>query len=143
MANFTEQFVALTIATLKADGKERLDELGAILALAEGLELDKDEVENLIRQETQNTKRDLIEVAKSVTDMHDKEALMEACTIVALSDNELAEKEVDLLTTICNALGLSTSKMVLAIASVAQNNRDIKIAGNNNNFAEDEIIVED
>lgn len=129
MSNFTEQFVALTMATLKADGRALRDEIGAIKALAERFNLNAPEVEKLIHLEAQKKDVDPIAVAKNVSEQADKILLLEASAVVALSDRNLDEKEVDLLLAISNALGLPMSKFVLSIARVVQDDPNIQIAG--------------
>jgi hypothetical protein len=55
----------------------------------------------------------------------------------------VAEKEVALLLEIAQMLKLNTAKVVLAIAIFAQNDRSIKIEGNDTPYMEDEVEVEE
>lgn len=138
---FLEQFVALTVATVKADREVSQVELDTIDSLAEGLQLDANAVKSAVKSELQKNVS-VEEVAKAVSSQEDKELLLQACTIVALADNKLQSQEVDLLLKVCSALGLSQSSLVLSVAAVCQNNRAIQIEGNDSTF-EDEIIIED
>ena len=81
--------------------------------------------------------------AKLATDAEEKSLLLEACILIAVADNSLDLKEVEVLTKVCEALGLSQSKMALTLAAIAQNNRQIKIVGNDSDFDGDEMIFED
>ncbi len=143
MANFTEQVATLTVATALANGKIEVEELDAIYSLADSLEIiDKNELKNAVAQKMQNPSS-IEEAASLATNEEEKELLLEACILVSVADNSLDSNEVNVLIKVCQALGLSQSKMILALASIAQNNRDIKITGNDSNFDEDEIIIED
>lgn len=142
MANFTEQFAALTIATANANGKIVDEEIKQIYSLADGLDINLAELKAAVEKEIKNPST-IEDAAKMVINADDKTVIMESCVIVAVADNCLDVKEVNVLTKVCNALNLSVDKMVLAIASVAQNNRNIKIAGNDSDFDKDEIIIDD
>lgn len=139
--NFVEQFAALTVATVKADRQISPVELDTISRLAEELDLKAEEVSAAVNAElSKNTSAE--EVAKQVSNVEDKNLLLESCIVVALADNVLQEKEVDLLSKLTSALGLPQSKLVLTIAAVCQNNRAIKIDGNDAEFL-DEILLDD
>lgn len=138
---FTKQFVAMTMATLRADGIIETVELETIKQLAADLELDAELVEKTIIEE--NTKQEGIdieaymkEVAKTVTNEEDKQYIMDGCIQVALADQILKEDEVKVLMYICNALEFSLERMILDIAIIAQNDRGIKIEGSFSNFDE-------
>lgn len=138
---FVQQFVALTVATVKADREVKQAELDAVMQLAEGLNLDAAEVKSLIDAElSKNTS--VVDIAKTVGNDTDKEVLFQSCVIVALADNDLCAKEVDLLSDICSAMSLPQSLLVLSVAAVCQNNRQIKIEGNESDFDQDELIVD-
>ena len=139
--NFTEQLVAMCVAVLKADGKNKAEEFETIRAIAQDLELDMNEVEACIANEL-NTTRELSCVAAEVK-AEDAEIIMQACVAVVLADKNVAEKEVALLLEIAQMLKLNTAKVVLAIATFAQNDRSIKIEGNDTPDMEDEVEVEE
>lgn len=139
--NFTEQLVAMCVAVLKADGKNKAEEFETIRAIAQDLELDMNEVEACIANELNST-RELSVVAAEVKD-EDAEIILQACVAVILSDKNVAEKEVALLLEIAQMLKLSPAKAALAIAIFAQNDRSIKIEGNDTLDMEDEVEVEE
>lgn len=139
--NFTEQLVAMCVAVLKADGKNKAEEFETIRAIAQDLELDMNEVEACIANEL-NATRELLCVAAEVK-AEDAEIIMQACVAVVLADKNVAEKEVALLLEIAQMLKLNTAKVVLAIATFAQNDRSIKIEGNDTPDMEDEVEVEE
>ena len=139
--NFTEQLVAMCVAVLKADGKNKAEEFETIRAIAHDLELDMNEVEACIANEL-NATRELSGVAAEVKG-DDAEIILQACVAVILSDKNVAEKEVALLLEIAQMLKLNTAKVVLAIAIFAQNDRSIKIEGNDTPDMEDEVEVEE
>ena len=139
--NFTEQLVAMCVAVLKADGKNKAEEFETIRAIAQDLELDMNEVEACIANEL-NATRELSGVAAEVKG-DDAEIILQACVAVILSDKNVAEKEVALLLEIAQMLKLNTAKVVLAIATFAQNDRSIKIEGNDTPDMEDEVEVEE
>lgn len=139
--NFTEQLVAMCVAVLKADGKNKAEEFETIRAIAQDLELDMNEVEACIANEL-NATRELSCVAAEVK-AEDAEIIMQACVAVVLADKNVAEKEVALLLEIAQMLKLNTAKVVLAIATFAQNDRSIKIEGNDTPDMEDEVEVEE
>ena len=139
--NFTEQLVAMCVAVLKADGKNKAEEFETIRAIAQDLELDMNEVEACIANELNST-RELSVVAAEVKD-EDVEIILQACVAVILSDKNVAEKEVALLLEIAQMLKLSPAKAALAIAIFAQNDRSIKIEGNDTLDMEDEVEVEE
>lgn len=139
--NFQEQFVALTALTVKADREISQCEIDTIIMLAEGLKLNVDEVKKSIQSNLyQNSSVESI--ARTVA-TEDKLVMLESCIIVALADNKLQVKEVEFLTKLNNALGLPQTAFVLSIASVCQNNRQIKIEGNDSDFDKDEVVIED
>lgn len=140
--NFTQQFVAMTMAALRADGMMESVEMDAIKRMAADLELNPAEVDKAILDEIKNNS-DLDEVAKSVTDYNEACLIMEACIQVVLADDVLEEKEVSLLLRLSQALNLPTERMVLALAAIAQNDRNIRIKGNDSDFEADEIIEEE
>lgn len=139
--NFTEQLVAMCVAVLKADGKNKAEEFETIRAIAQDLELDMNEVEACIANEL-NATRELSCVAAEVK-AEDAEIIMQACVAVVLADKNVAEKEVVLLLEITQMLKLNPAKVVLAIATFAQNDRSIKIEGNDTPDMEDEVEVEE
>lgn len=139
--NFTEQLVAMCVTVLKADGKNKAEEFETIRAIAQDLELDMNEVEACISNEL-NATRELSCVAAEVK-AEDAEIIMQACVAVVLADKNVAEKEVALLLEIAQMLKLNTAKVVLAIATFAQNDRSIKIEGNDTPDMEDEVEVEE
>ena len=57
------------------------------------------------------------------------------------ADKKLDTKEVSLLLEICRALDCNLAKMICTIAIFAQNDRDIKIEGNDADFTE-ELVEE-
>lgn len=139
--NFTEQLVAMCIAVLKADGKNKAEEFETIRAIAQDLELDMNEVEACIANEL-NATRELLCVAAEVK-AEDAEIIMQACVAVVLADKNVAEKEVALLLEIAQMLKLNPAKVVLAIATFAQNDRSIKIEGNDTPDMEDVIDLDE
>lgn len=139
--NFTEQLVAMCVAVLKADGKNKAEEFETIRAIAQDLELDMNEVEACIANEL-NATRELSCVAAEVK-AEDAEIIMQACVAVVLADKNVAEKEVALLLEIAQMLKLNTAKVVLAIATFAQNDRSIKIEGNDTPDMEDEVDLDE
>lgn len=139
--NFTEQLVAMCVAVLKADGKNKAEEFETIRAIAQDLELDMNEVEACISNEL-NATRELSCVAAEVK-AEDAEIIMQACVAVVLADKNVAEKEVALLLEIAQMLKLNPAKAVLAIATFAQNDRSIKIEGNDTPDMEDVIDLDE
>lgn len=126
--NFLEQFVAITLATVKADRDVSQKEIDTIVLLADGLKMDVEAVKKTI--ESKMYQHDSAEaIARSVA-AENKLVVMQACILVALADGKLQLKEVELLNSINGALGLPQSTLILAIASICQNNPDIKIEGN-------------
>lgn len=140
--NFTQQFVAMTMAALRADGMMESVEMDAIKRMAADLELNPAEVDKAILDEIKNNS-DFDEVARSVTDYNEACLIMEACIQVVLADDVLEEKEVSLLLRLSQVLNLPTERMVLALAAIAQNDRNIRIKGNDSDFEADEIIEEE
>lgn len=139
--NFTEQLVAMCVAVLKADGKNKAEEFETIRAIAQDLELDMNEVEACIANEL-NATRELSCVAAEVK-AEDAEIIMQACVAVVLADKNVVEKEVALLLEIAQMLKLNPAKAVLAIATFAQNDRSIKIEGNDTPDMEDVIDLDE
>ena len=139
--NFTEQLVAMCVAVLKADGKNKAEEFETIRAIAHDLELDMNEVEACIANEL-NATRELSGVAAEVKG-DDAEIILQACVAVILSDKNVAEKEVALLLEIAQMLKLNPAKAALAIAIFAQNDRSIKIEGNDTPDMEDVIDLDE
>ena len=139
--NFTEQLVAMSVAVLKADGKNKAEEFETIRAIAQDLELDMNEVEACIANQLNST-RELSVIAAEVKD-EDAEIILQACVAVILSDKNVAEKEVALLLEIAQMLKLSPAKAALAIAIFAQNDRSIKIEGNDTPDMEDVIDLDE
>lgn len=146
MGNFNHQLVALTMATLRADGKMEAAEVEVIRRVANDLEIDAATIETLLKEENerQNKCTDILsyiaEVGKTVEVPADKQLIMEACTQVALADKVLASKEVEVLLAVCNALKGNVARMVCDIATITQIDRDIKIEGSDANFDEDEVL---
>ena len=129
--DFLEQFVTLTVATVKADREMSQKEIDTIVLLAEGLKLDTEAVAKAIK--TKMYQHDSAEaIARSVA-AENKLVIMQACILVALADNKLKMKEVEFLHKINAAFGLPQAAFVLAIASVCQNNPQIEIEGNETN----------
>lgn len=149
MSNFNQQLVALTMATLRADGKMDTAEVDVIRRVGDDLEVDANTIEELLKQENekQNQCPDIrayiAEVAKTVENRDDKQLIMEACVQVALADKELATKEVAILLMICRALDCGLERLICDIAIFAQNDRSIKIEGSDADFDEDEIKKEE
>lgn len=148
MGNFNQQLVALTMATLRADGKVDTAEVEVIKRVAADLECDASEITKLLLEENEKQAKCpdiysyIAEVGKTVDDPADKQLIMEACTQVALADKVLASKEVEVLLAVCNALKGNVARMVCDIAIFAQNDHDIKIDGSDANF-DDEFIEEE
>ena len=139
--NFTEQLVAMCVAVLKADGKNKAEEFETIRAIAQDLELDMNEVEACIANEL-NATRELSCVAAEVK-AEVAEIIMQACVAVVLADKNVVEKEVALLLEIAQMLKLNPAKAALAIAIFAQNDRSIKIEGNDTPDMEDVIDLDE
>ena len=143
MGNFNQQLVALTMATLRADGKVDTAEVEVIKRVAADLECDASEITKLLLEENEKQAKCpdiysyIAEVGKTVEDSADKQLIMEACTQVALADKVLAEKEVGILLTVCNSLEANGARMICDIAIFAQNDRDIKIEGSDADFTEE------
>ena len=148
MGNFNQQLVALTMATLRADGKVDAAEIDVIKRVAADLECDASEITKLLLEENEKQAKCpdiysyIAEVGKTVEDPADKQLIMEACIQVALADKTLAEEEVGILLTVCNSLEANGVRMICDIAIFAQNDRDIKIEGSDANFSE-EIVEEE
>ena len=129
--DFLEQFVTLTVATVKADREMSQKEIDTIVLLAEGLKLDTEAVAKA--RKTKMYQHDSAEaIARSVA-AENKLVIMQACILVALADNKLKMQEVEFLNKINAAFGLPQAAFVLAIASVCQNNPQIEIEGNETN----------
>lgn len=143
MSNFNQQLVALTLATLRADGKVDTAEIEAIKQVAADLECSADETTKLLLDENEkqikcaDIKAYIKEVAARVEKPEDKQLIMEACIQVALADKELTTKEVTVLLMICEALRSPLDRMICDIAIVAQNDREIKIEGSDADFTEE------
>jgi len=143
MGNFNQQLVALTMATLRADGRVDTAEVEVIKRVAEDLECDASEITKLLLDENEKQAKCpdiysyIAEVGKTVEDPADKQLIMEACIQVALADKTLAEEEVGILLTVCNSLEANGARMICDIAICAQNDRDIKIEGSDADFTED------
>ena len=143
MGNFNQQLVALTMATLRADGKMEAAEVEVIKHVAKDLECDDIEITQLLMQENEKQSKCndirayIAEVGKTVENPDDKQLIMEACIQVALADKTLAEEEVGILLTVCNSLEANGARMICDIAIFAQNDRDIKIEGSDADFAEE------
>ena len=147
MTDFNQKLVALAMATLRADGKVDLSELGTVKRIAADLEFPVSETEKLIQEEQEkqsqcsNIKDYIASVSNQVGNPEEKQLIMEACIQVALADKKLDTKEVSLLLEICRALDCNLAKMICTIAIFAQNDRDIKIEGNDADFTE-ELVEE-
>lgn len=148
MSNFNQQLVALTMATLRADGKVDAAEIEVIKKVAADLECSADETTKLLLEENEkqakcsDIRTYIAEMAKTVENRDDKQLIMEACIQVALVDKVLDTKEVGVLLMICRALECGLERFVCDIAIFAQNDRSIKIDGSDANFDEDEITEE-
>lgn len=143
MDNFNQQLVALTMATLRADGKVATAEVEVIKNVAADLECDANETTKLLMEENEKQSKCtdirayIAEMAQSVENKEDRQLIMEACIQVALADKELTTKEVAVLLMICKALDCGLERLICDIAIFAQNDRDIKIEGSDANFDED------
>lgn len=143
MGNFNQQLVALTMATLRADGKVDTAEVEVIKRVAADLECDAAETTKLLIEENEKQAKCtdiysyIAEVGKTVEDTADKQLIMEACIQVALADKVLTEEEVGILLAVCNSLEANGARMICDIAIFAQNDRDIKIEGSDADFAEE------
>ncbi len=128
MNNFVETFVALTVATLKADGKTKKVETGCIQILAEMMGLDTDMIDQMV-DSAKKQDSDIISLARSAADFSpdEKIKLLEACASVAISDDVLVQSEVELILSIGDALGLPIVKTVMTLMSVAATNHDVKV----------------
>ena len=148
MKNFNQQLVALTMATLRADGKMEAAEVEVIKRVAKDLECDDIEITQLLMQENEkqskcaDIRKYIAEVGKMVEDIKDKQLIMEACIQVALADKVLDTKEVAVLLMICRALDCGLERLICNIAIFAQNDREIKIDGSDVIF-EEEFIEEE
>lgn len=148
MENFNQQLVALTMATLRADGKMEAAEVEVIKRVAKDLECDDIEITQLLMQENEkqskcaDIRKYIAEVGKMVEDIKDKQLIMEACIQVALADKVLDTKEVAVLLMICRALDCGLERLICNIAIFAQNDREIKIDGSDVIF-EEEFIEEE
>ena len=140
--SFTKQFVAMTMAALRADGKIDSVELSTIKEMASWLEMDPDEVNASIVAEMEDPS-DLDTVIKSVEGDEERLLILEACVQVVLADDNLAAKEVRLLLDICRKLQLPEEQMVMALAMVCQNDRGIHIEGSDSDFEDTELIEEE
>ena len=139
--NLTEQFVAMTVAVLAADGKMEAEEFETIRGIANDMEFDKSEVDALISAEIQKP-RELKEIAGTVKE-DDRDFIMFACIAVALSDKNLRTSEVELLLEIATMLKLKPAEVILSIAAFVQNDRSILVEGNTALYDEDEIIIDE
>lgn len=145
MGNFNQQLVALTMATLRADGKVDTAEVEVIKRVAADLECDASEITKLLLEENEKQAKCadiysyIAEVGKTVENPADKQLIMEACTQVALADKVLDTKEVAVLLMVCRALDCGLERLVCDIAIFAQNDRDIKIEGSDADFTEEFI----
>lgn len=148
MGNFNQQLVALTMATLRADGKVDTAEVEVIKRVAADLECDAAETTKLLIEENEkqakcaDIRAYIADVAKTVEKPDDKQLIMEACIQVALADKVLETKEVTVLLMVCRALECGLERFICDIAIFAQNDRDIKIEGSDTDFY-DELIIEE
>ena len=135
--------VALTMATLRADGKTDAAELEKIKQVASDLNCSVEETDKFIREEKEKQSQSsdicvyVADVAGTVETQEEKHLITEACVQVALADKKLTTKEVDVLLMVCNALGGNPAKMICDIAIFVQNDRDIKIEGSDSDFMEE------
>ena len=149
MGNFNQQLVALTMATLRADGKMEAAEVEVIRRVAKDLEIDDATIEDLLKKECGKQAQCsdipgyITDVAKTVENRDDKRLIMEACIQVALADKVLDTKEVAVLLMICRALDCGLERLICDIAIFAQNDRDIKIEGSDADFTEEFIEEEE
>ena len=149
MSNFNQQLVALTLATLRADGKVDAAEIEVIKQVTTNIECSADETTKLLLEENEkqakcsDIRTYIAEMGKTVENLDDKQLIMEACIQVALADKVLDTKEVAVLLMICRALNCGLERFVCDIAIFAQNDRSIKIEGSDANFDEDEITEEE
>lgn len=149
MGNFNQQLVALTMATLRADGKVDTAEVEVIKRVADDLECDASEITKLLLEENEKQAQCpdiysyIAEVGKTVEDPADKQLIMEACIQVALADKVLDTKEVAVLLMVCRALNCGLERLICDIAIFAQNDRNIKIEGSDADFTEEYIEEEE
>ncbi|MCQ2203004.1 MAG: TerB family tellurite resistance protein [Bacteroidales bacterium] len=127
MKEYLKQYVAMTVALLKADGKVGTDELCVIQYLGMSYGMDGNEIKESIKNEI-NSNASIEDVAQTISDDKCKNMILESCAVVALADKHLAEKEIEILLRISNALGISAVKTILAIAKVVQTDQNISIA---------------
>lgn len=143
MGNFNQQLVALTMATLRADGKVDTAEVEVIKRVAADLECDASEITKLLLEENEKQAKCpdiysyIAEVGKTVEEPADTQLIMEACIQVALADKVLDTKEVAVLLMVCRALECDLERLICDIAIFAQNDRDIKIEGSDADFTEE------
>lgn len=140
--SFTKQFVAMTMAALRADGKIDSVELSTIKEMASWLEMDPDEVNASIVAEMEDPS-DLDAVIQGIEGDEERSLILEACVQVVLADDNLAAKEVRLLLDICRKLQLPEEQMVMALAMVCQNDRGIHIEGSDSDFEDTELVEEE
>lgn len=126
--DFLDQFVALTLATVKADRDVSQKEIDTIVMLAQGLNMDLEKVKKAI--ESKMYQHDSAESIARTVAAENKLVVIQSCIIVSLADEKLQIKEIEFLNKLNNALGLPQSTLILAIASICQNNPQIKIEGN-------------
>jgi uncharacterized tellurite resistance protein B-like protein len=143
MSNFNQQLVALTMATLRADGKTTAAEIEVIKRVSADLECPAEETDKLLLKENEKQSKCadiqayIAEEAKNVANGEDKQLIMEACVQVALADKKLTTNEVNVLLMVCQALQCDLAALICNIAIVAQNDRNIKIEGSDTDFSED------
>lgn len=143
MSNFTQQLVALTMATLWADGKTDDTKLEIIKQVAADLECPIEETDKFVREENKKQSQSsdvcayIADAVRMVETREEKHLIMEACVQVALADKRLTTKEVNVLQMVCKALGGNLAKMICDIAIFVQNDRDIKIEGSDSDFTEE------
>lgn len=138
--NFTEKMVAMTVATLLADGKTEQEELETIKQVAADMELDAAEVEACIAKELAKP-TPMEKVAQAIRKKEDAKNILEACELVALADKYLDHNEINLMLHLADLLKIEPSKVVLDIATITQNDRSILIEGNITLHGDDEIII--
>lgn len=111
MALEVKDFIALTMATLKADGKRKYSEYKAIKDYAQKLNMDSREVQQCIGNELSEPS-DISDVISSIHDEADRLSALKACIAVAIADNLFAQKEIDLSLPICKALGFDEDTLM-------------------------------
>ena len=126
--NFTQQFVAMTMATLNIDGRTEEIEYLTIRNTAKNIGLNHDEVEEAIKAEMEKPTM-LHRINTDKLSYEEKLQILEACVLVALCDKELAMKEVAILNIIARSMALQEELVTLYIAKYVQGDRSMVVEG--------------